>query len=220
MSHTSPTPAIRVFGSHGVRSQPHSQSVHHQAPSNARPMAIPNAREQPPPPLPPPRYIGSLDIGEDPGWRYGNSRQLGGNAKDNGSLASVKPGSSLLGGGQPDQDYASYGDHYESRRGSTMSTSTLLSSSTLIDPEMRDADSLEHSDDDRNNTISRPGGSNFRYVSALRWRRWRLSSPQGTRRSWDEEASEIRHSMHNCCRYSYQASMCTFYSCWCVWCRQ
>jgi hypothetical protein len=174
MSHTSSAPAI-VFGNaprnNGVRphhhtspqSHSHSQSTLHSTPSNARPMAIPNAREQPPPPLPPPRYIGSLDHGEDPGWRYGNSRQHGTSANGHGSFASVKPGSSLLGGGQPDQEHAGHGDRHDSRRGSSKSTSALMSSN-LIDPEMRDADGLEHSDDDRSSLSRPPGLSNFRYV--------------------------------------------------------
>jgi hypothetical protein len=180
MSHTSSAPTI-VFGSaprnNGVRphhhhhysspqseSYPHSpsQPAHHSNLSNARPMAIPNAREQPPPPLPPPRYIGSLDHGEDPGWRYGNSRQHDIGANGHGNFAMVKPGSSLLGGGQSDQEHAGHGDRHGSRRGSSMSTSATMSSN-LIDPEMRDADVLEHSDDDRN-SLSRPGRSDFRYV--------------------------------------------------------
>jgi hypothetical protein len=179
MSHTSPAPAIRVFGSapyHGIRPHHHSppQSTSQFAqhpPSNARPMAIPNAREAPPPPLPPPRYIGGLDHGEDPGWRYGNSRQHGVNANGHAHYASVKPGSSLLGSGHHDQEHAVQSDHYDSRRGSTLSTSTLMSSSTLVDPDMRDADSLEHSDDDRNGP-PRPSVSNFRYVTTSLCQQW------------------------------------------------
>ncbi|KAF2117721.1 hypothetical protein BDV96DRAFT_597608 [Lophiotrema nucula] len=57
-------------------------------------MAIPRAREEVPPPLPPPRYI-DLD-GQDPGWQWGNTN----NPSDAGfgGNRTVKPGSSLLGG--------------------------------------------------------------------------------------------------------------------------
>jgi hypothetical protein len=154
MSHTSPAPTVQVFGSapprHGLHSlhhNTHSQSTT----SNPRPMAIPHAREAPPPPLPPPRRIGSIDTGQDLGWRYGNSIEH--------DLRTVKPGSSLLGGGQPEQEYHEHYDRRGSRRGSTMS-----SMSTPIDPEMQGPDGLEPSDEDRN-SLTRP---NFRYVVATR----------------------------------------------------
>jgi hypothetical protein len=124
-------------------------------------MAIPNAREAPPPPLPPPRYIGGLETGDDPGWKYGNSRH---DANGKSRYASVKPGSSLLGGGQPNKEYSnSHIDQYDrrdSRRGSAMSTMTS------IDPVMVGADGLDHSDDDRNSS-TRPSLSSFRYIETL-----------------------------------------------------
>lgn len=67
-------------------------------------MPIPRVREEVPPPLPPPRYIGEdLGEGQDPGWQWGhqNSRidnNFGGNRQ-----AAVKPGSSLFGGASAGQ---------------------------------------------------------------------------------------------------------------------
>jgi hypothetical protein len=123
-------------------------------------MAIPNAREAPPPPLPPPRHIGEYD--QDLGWQYGNINRNG-----NAQYGSVKPGSSLLGGGEPHQEYAGFkGDHFDvrdsrdSRRGSNMSPALP------IDPAMIGAESLDHSDDDRN-TRTRPTLSGFRCVLSL-----------------------------------------------------
>ncbi|KAF2280602.1 uncharacterized protein EI97DRAFT_368244 [Westerdykella ornata] len=65
-------------------------------------MPIPRAREEIPPPLPPPRNIGS---GPDLGWQFGNTSQNG--------FANIKPGSSLLGtmltrsGSKPHDDMSS-----------------------------------------------------------------------------------------------------------------
>ncbi len=85
------TPSIRVY-----------ESARYQRPSYPSPavaMAIPNAREDVPPPLPPPRHIEELKAGQsDPGWQWGNTN----NPKENGfggnRLATVRPGSSLHGG--------------------------------------------------------------------------------------------------------------------------
>ncbi|KAI9714400.1 MAG: hypothetical protein M1820_000361 [Bogoriella megaspora] len=55
-------------------------------------MSIPNARESPPPPLPPPRHISELSNGHDPGWQWGNNSGFG-----RTHSTEVKPGSSLLG---------------------------------------------------------------------------------------------------------------------------
>jgi hypothetical protein len=158
MSHTSPTPAIRVFGSvphqhHGTARPLHHQSTQSsQHSSSARPMAIPNAREAPPPPLPPPRHIGEYD--QDLGWKYGNSRVEG-----NGSLryGSVKPGSSLLGGAgeAPRQEYSGFhGDPYDRR-------DSRRSSNFPIDPAMMSGEGLEFSDEDRGGR-TRPSLSGFR----------------------------------------------------------
>lgn len=109
-------------------------------------MAIPNAREDPPPPLPPPRDIYLQDQSQDLGWKYGNSN-------GNGSYGSVKEGSSLYGAGQGFQ-----GEHYDrasrdQRRGSSMSHTMP------IDPAMMD--NQEPSDDDRNSR-TRPTLAGFR----------------------------------------------------------
>lgn len=61
--------------------------------------------ESPPPPLPPPRYIEGLNEGQDAGWHFAN-RNTNNCINDNnepspgksGSAASVRSGSSLLGG--------------------------------------------------------------------------------------------------------------------------
>ncbi|KAH7084900.1 hypothetical protein BKA63DRAFT_4841 [Paraphoma chrysanthemicola] len=60
-------------------------------------MAIPRAREEVPPPLPPPRHIEDLRAGQDPGWQWANTNSpidtgFGGNR-----LATARPGSSLYG---------------------------------------------------------------------------------------------------------------------------
>ncbi|RMZ92303.1 hypothetical protein DV736_g482, partial [Chaetothyriales sp. CBS 134916] len=60
------------------------------------PMAIPGVRtEQPPPPLPPPRYNEELDRGVDAAWTWQNRSPYG---DGHISLAPVKPSSSLYGG--------------------------------------------------------------------------------------------------------------------------
>lgn len=141
MSDATSAPSIRVFGSgphHGATARP-VQIPHHSSPNSitARPMAIPNTREAPPPPLPPPRRL-ALEKG-DLGWKYGNRTPTS-------PHASVKPGSSLLGSGQPNKEYTGAWsppyDYHDSRRGSTMSTVTPVDPSMIME-------GLEHSDDDR-----------------------------------------------------------------------
>ncbi|PBP15467.1 hypothetical protein BUE80_DR013780 [Diplocarpon rosae] len=70
------------------------------ATTSARAMSIPNTREAPPPPLPPPRHLADIagggHNGQDVAWRWGNSpdeRSVWGS-----STPSVAPGSSLRGG--------------------------------------------------------------------------------------------------------------------------
>ncbi|CAN9406673.1 unnamed protein product [Alternaria alternata] len=59
-------------------------------------MAIPRAREEAPPPLPPPRHI---DLsGRDPGWQWGNTNSPRDTGFGGNRLATVRPGSSLYGG--------------------------------------------------------------------------------------------------------------------------
>ncbi|QIW97470.1 hypothetical protein AMS68_002988 [Peltaster fructicola] len=88
------TPSIRISQHSGQR----SSSDFHDAPpgvaSIALPMAIPRAREAVPPPLPPPQYIPEISPGRDPGWQWANDPS----ASDFARPASVRPGSSLLGG--------------------------------------------------------------------------------------------------------------------------
>ncbi|KAL5120514.1 hypothetical protein ACEQ8H_001532 [Pleosporales sp. CAS-2024a] len=61
-------------------------------------MAIPRAREEVPPPLPPPRHIQDLSVGQDPGWQWGNTNSPRDTGFGGNRLATVRPGSSLYGG--------------------------------------------------------------------------------------------------------------------------
>lgn len=64
------------------------------------PMSIPNAQEPVPPPLPPPRFIPSIQSsareGPDIAWQWENARQEASWPKSN--TAQINPGSSLCGG--------------------------------------------------------------------------------------------------------------------------
>lgn len=113
-------------------------------------MAIPNAREDPPPPLPPPRDIYLQDQSQDLGWKYGNSN---GNANANGSYGSVKEGSSLYGAGQ-----AFHGDRYD-RVSRDQRRASSMSHTVPIDPAM--VENQEHSDEDRHSR-TRPTLAGFR----------------------------------------------------------
>ena len=93
--------------------------------STAAPMAIPRAQQPVPPPLPPPSYIPEISAGQDPGWRWGNDPD----GADFGRPASVKPGSSLLGGAVKSMKQGKEHDipaqyPQETRRGSSISTVT------------------------------------------------------------------------------------------------
>jgi hypothetical protein len=89
-------------------------------------MAIPGAPiDEPPPPLPPPRYNEELDRGIDVAWSWQNTESYGGKSK----LAPIKPSSSLYGGYmQARGDTRRTSDHDDmdvddwERRGSTVST--------------------------------------------------------------------------------------------------
>ncbi|KAF2269291.1 hypothetical protein CC78DRAFT_540322 [Lojkania enalia] len=120
-------------------------------------MAIPRAREEVPPPLPPPRYIGELSEGQDPGWQWGNIH----NPRGTGS-GEVKPGSSLLGGATRAHERDSSGDNNNGERGFAFARREPSSSRSLDD--MSSADSLEHSDEDRNGK-SRPTLASYRFAS-------------------------------------------------------
>jgi hypothetical protein len=69
--------------------------------TSAMAMSIPNAREAPPPPLPPPRHLADIadggHNGQDIAWKWGNSQD---DRSDWGrsTPSSIAPGSSLHGG--------------------------------------------------------------------------------------------------------------------------
>ncbi|KAK5138338.1 hypothetical protein LTR08_003399 [Meristemomyces frigidus] len=91
-------------------------------------MAVPRVHDPVPPPLPPPSYIPGITSGQDPGWQWGNDPA----GSDFGRPASVKAGSSLLGGitngfrpaGQERDFYTQHAVN-AARRGSSISTVTL-----------------------------------------------------------------------------------------------
>ncbi|KAL5435284.1 hypothetical protein PMIN06_011137 [Paraphaeosphaeria minitans] len=120
-------------------------------------MAIPRARQQVPPPLPPPRYIGEelRESGVDPGWTWGNSTNYSTDTGFKGNrCAPIKPGSSLLSGAagaQPSHEHSAEHPFGPARESPS-------------DRSFDDADSLEQSDEDYvGKPRQRP--SNHRYVS-------------------------------------------------------
>jgi len=159
MAEASSPPAIRVYDSrpHNGRHANPRRSPSYAVTSSSVPMAIPNAREAPPPPLPPPRYINDLSNGHDPGWQWTNNR---GDAPVVGkTYGSVKSGSSSRRGGQDSSQEISVEDDGPfyfgaSRRASSITTTNTVDTSTM------QGDSPENSDQDR----SRPSLSNHRYV--------------------------------------------------------
>ncbi|KAH7360005.1 hypothetical protein BKA66DRAFT_426258 [Pyrenochaeta sp. MPI-SDFR-AT-0127] len=100
MSSANSPPSIRVYESHRY-SLPHHRRP--SIPSTAVAMAIPRAREEVPPPLPPPRHIEDLRGGQDPGWQWGNTNRARDTGFDGNRLATVKHGSSLYGGSTSSQ---------------------------------------------------------------------------------------------------------------------
>jgi hypothetical protein len=98
MSHATSPPSIRIYDSgpslHSRYALPRRSPPSYGTPS-AIPMAIPNARESPPPPLPPPRYINELNDGQDAGWQWANSIHTGSYSRQ--TYPHIKEGSSLLG---------------------------------------------------------------------------------------------------------------------------
>jgi hypothetical protein len=149
---SSTTPSIRVYESHRY-SLPH----HHRPsqPSPAVAMAIPRARDEVPPPLPPPRHIENLRAGQDPGWQWGHTNSPRDTGFSGNRHATVRPGSSLYGGSdshhprprQPSADYVS--------KGRTLSISQPFD-------DMSSENSLEHPSDDERNGNSRPSLGNHR----------------------------------------------------------
>ncbi|KAF2441601.1 hypothetical protein P171DRAFT_365795 [Karstenula rhodostoma CBS 690.94] len=120
-------------------------------------MAIPRARQEVPPPLPPPRYIGEelRESGVDPGWTWGNNANYSTDTGFKGNrYGAIKPGSSLLSGAavaQPSHEHPP--DHpFVSARESPS------------DRSFDDADSLEQSDEDYGGK-PRQRPSNHRFTS-------------------------------------------------------
>lgn len=155
------TPSIRISQHQRFHSPP---PAYPPCDGAVLPMAIARAHEPVPPPLPPPTYLPEISAGQDPGWQWGNDP----NGVDFGRAASVKPGSSLLGGAvrntRPSKEHDNTIARYpfdDARRGSSISTITAGR-----DQDMPD-DSHSQSDEDGNS--SRPT-SNYRYVALKRRR--------------------------------------------------
>lgn len=151
------TPSIRISGS--SLHQHHYPLPHHRRPSYSPPsgaMAIPRARQEVPPPLPPPRYIGDelRESGVDPGWTWGNTTNCSTDTGFKGNRhAAIKPGSSLLSGAARAQpSYEHPPDH-----------SLPSARDSPSDRSFDDADSLEQSDEDFGGK-PRQRPSNHRYV--------------------------------------------------------
>ncbi|ORX98533.1 hypothetical protein BCR34DRAFT_628380 [Clohesyomyces aquaticus] len=118
-------------------------------------MPIPRANEQVvPPPLPPPRYIGDLDGGQDTGWQWGNR---GSGYSDFGG-ARIAKDSSLMGASAVSRHVPAYEREKSRDRGELVFGS---SPSRFVDES---SDSQEPSDEDRNGQ-NRPTISNHRLTS-------------------------------------------------------
>lgn len=141
------TPSIRISNSHDRRYPSHSPSSssrlspHHPAHAPASPMSIPNAAQEPqvPPALPPPAHIYEelTPQAQQKEWIFFNKEYLDQHWTDFGKAATVRPGSSLLGGNRSHS--GSDGEEHEidaARRGSSMSTVTAphRNSEAMIDP--------------------------------------------------------------------------------------
>ena len=156
MSPKSATPSILIQNDSGsLHNYPLPLHRRPSYPHSSGSMAIPRARDDgPPPPLPPPRYIGEeLTDGHDIGWQFGNRTSKGAGFRP-GQLASIKPGSSLLGGAAGAQAY-SY-----NRPGEKDYAARKPSIPSSLD-DMSSAESLEHSDEDRS-AKPRPTLANYR----------------------------------------------------------
>ncbi|KAF2184296.1 hypothetical protein K469DRAFT_579571 [Zopfia rhizophila CBS 207.26] len=161
MSHATSTPSIRIYDSGSLHNRfalPHHRRPSYPTPSGA--MAIPRAREEVPPPLPPPRYIGELSEGQDPGWQWGNTNSPNDTGFGGSRLATVKPGSSLLGGGtgREAQQRDRSGNNGERSGYGLLGRERSSLSTASFDTDMS-TESLEHSDEDRNG-LSRPSLAN------------------------------------------------------------
>lgn len=107
----------------GSTSRSNSNTSEEDSHRNREGLRIPGACfDEPPPPLPPPRYNEELAQGIDVAWSWGNSDPFNSTRR----LAPIKPGSSLHGGYMDarrsrDADGMDLDDDF-ARRGSTVST--------------------------------------------------------------------------------------------------
>ncbi|KAH7389548.1 hypothetical protein DE146DRAFT_168230 [Phaeosphaeria sp. MPI-PUGE-AT-0046c] len=153
MSPTSSTPSIRVYESHRY------SLPHHNRPSQPSPavaMAIPRARAEVPPPLPPPRHIEDLRAGQDPGWQWGHTNSPRDTGFSVNHLATVKPGSSLYGGPNGARPRPPSAETVVKGRESSISRSL---------DGMSSENSVEHVSDDERKAKSRPSLGNHRFTS-------------------------------------------------------
>jgi hypothetical protein len=145
------TPSIRIH-SHCLDNRcqsPPSHSRHspqHSLHAPASPMSIPHAAQDSPsvpPPLPPPTHLYEdlTPQAQQKEWNFFNKEYLDQHWTDFGKPATVRPGSSLLGGNKSHSaDHGGeHSQHHEpdaSRRGSSMSTVTVphRNSEAMIDP--------------------------------------------------------------------------------------
>ncbi|KZM25249.1 metal ion binding [Ascochyta rabiei] len=123
-------------------------------------MAIPSARDQVPPPLPPPRHIEDLRAGHsDPGWQWGNTANPKQNGFGGNRLATVRPGSSLYGGSGSGQVLCprdQSADHLSSGREPSISRSL---------DDMSPEGSRDHNSDEDRSGKTRPSLGNHRLTS-------------------------------------------------------
>lgn len=149
---SSSTPSIRI-SQHQRYNSPPGYTSSDFVPV-VSPMAIPRQQDHVPPPLPPPNHIPELHAGLDPGWQWGNDPSN----STFGRSASVKPGSSLLGGSSWDKELLPHHASQNMRRGSSMSSAATVTLSR--EGDMAD-DFVTHGDDE--STSSRRS-SIYRYV--------------------------------------------------------
>ncbi|KAF1960204.1 hypothetical protein CC80DRAFT_288424 [Byssothecium circinans] len=145
MSPASSTPSIQIYDTGSL----HRYSMpNHRRPSEAMP--IPRAREEVPPPLPPPRHIDLSE--EDSGWKWGNTNSPHDTGFGGTEFASVKPGSSLLGG------------FARERSGDLIINTREPSTSTSMD-EKSSAGSPERDSDEDRSATRRPTLADYRLTS-------------------------------------------------------
>jgi hypothetical protein len=174
MSHstncTSP-PSIRIYDSgisrHGPYPIPlsHSRRTPSHTSTPAVPMPIPHAREAPPPPLPPPRYISGLDTGNDhpdlnahhphTPWQ---SRSFRKDDASSPAVGSTRSGFSLLGAMRAQKDTLADLDSFDARTNRRKSSTTTIHT---VDTDMIDA--FDVSDDERVTSSRRPSIVSRRY---------------------------------------------------------